>query len=287
MREAHDANESLKFIVRMQAHIATLPVIEPFPWATLLEYFSHRLIPGVERIDGDRFVRRVGKREVTIGYERAKAQLIVTADGRVKAAQIAEHAARLFALDHDATQVAKHFENDLMLAPRFQRVPGMRPLGAWSAFELCVRTIIGQQVTVAAAGTLMRRLVDRCAEVTPASVLAADLANLGMPGKRVETIRNLAHAVLDERVQFDLPWKAVDAVLKTLPGFGPWTRTYLAIRLGREPDAFPETDLGLIRAAGAASPAALLQRAERWRPWRAYAATYLWAVRGDAVTRPE
>jgi DNA-3-methyladenine glycosylase II len=94
----------------------------------------------------------------------------------------------------------------------------------------------------------------------------------------VETIRNLARAVLEERVQFEMPWKAIDGALKTLPGFGPWTRTYLAIRLGREPDAFPETDLGLIRAAGAASPAELLKKAEAWRPWRAYAATYLWAV---------
>jgi len=262
----------------MTVAVADLAVVEPFPWRTLLDYFSFRLIPGVERIDGECFVRRIGRREVAIGFDAARSRLIVTADGRVKSAQVAEHAARLFAIDHEAGAVARHLGRDPVLRERLAAVPGMRPLGAWSAFELCVRTIVGQQVTVAAAGTLMRRLVDRCTEVTPSSVLAADLAKMGMPGKRVETIRSLARAVLEERVQFDLPWKAVDAALKTLPGFGPWTRTYLAIRLGREPDAFPETDLGLIRAAGAASPAELLQRAERWRPWRAYAATYLWAV---------
>jgi len=101
---------------------------------------------------------------------------------------------------------------------------------------------------------------------------------MGMPGRRVETIRHLARAVLEERVDFELPWRAVNDALGTLPGFGPWTRAYLGIRLGRDPDAFPETDLGLIRAAGAASPAELLKRAENWRPFRAYAATYLWAV---------
>ncbi len=263
--------------------VADLAVVEPFPWRTLLTYFNSRLIPGVERIEDECFVRRVGQREIRIGFDPARSRLIVTADGRVQSSSMAEHAARLFAIDHDAIEVDRHLRLDPVLRDRLNAVPGMRPLGAWSPFELCVRTIIGQQVTVAAAGTLMRRLVDRCAEVTPSSVLAADLANMGMPGKRVETIRTLARAVLEERVQFELPWKAIDAALKTLPGFGPWTRTYLAIRLGREPDAFPETDLGLIRATGSASPAALLQQAERWRPWRAYAATYLWAVpsRGD------
>jgi DNA-3-methyladenine glycosylase II len=264
----------------MRAEIADFSVVEPFPWTALLAYLRYRLIPGVERIDGEHFVRRVGAREITVGFDARRGRLTITADGRAKSAQAIESAARLFAIDYDAGSVTAAFRDDPVLGPRSAAVPGMRPLGAWSAFELCVRTIVCQQVTVAAAGTLMRRLVERCGEMTPASVLAADLANMGMPGKRVETIRHLARAVLDARVQFDSPWKEVDASLKALPGFGPWTRTYLAIRLGREPDAFPETDLGLIRATGAESAAALLRQAERWRPWRAYAATYLWSVAG-------
>ena len=138
----------------------------------------------------------------------------------------------------------------------------MRPLGAWSPFELCVRTILGQQVTVAAAGTLMRRLVERCGTVTPECVADANFDSIGMPGKRVETIRSFARAVADGRVDFERPWPEVEAALKALPGFGPWTRAYLAIRLGRDPDAFPETDLGLIRAAQVDSPAQLLALAE-------------------------
>ena len=124
----------------------------------------------------------------------------------------------------------------------------------------------------------MRRWVERCGSITPACILGANLESIGMPAKRVETIRTLARAVLDGRVRFDSPWSEINGVLESLPGFGPWTREYLAIRLGREPDAFPASDLGLIRAVGVSTPTELLKIAERWRPYRAYAATYLWAV---------
>jgi DNA-3-methyladenine glycosylase II len=114
-------------------------------------------------------------------------------------------------------------------------------------------------------------------------VADADFTAFGMPGKRVETIRTFARAAAAGRVDFARPWSEVEAALKELPGFGPWTRAYLGIRLGRDPDAFPETDLGLIRAAQVDSPAQLLALADGWRPYRAYAATYLWAV---SETRP-
>jgi 3-methyladenine DNA glycosylase/8-oxoguanine DNA glycosylase len=154
----------------------------------------------------------------------------------------------------------------------------MRPLGAWSPFELCIRTILGQQVTVAAAGTLMRRLVERCGSITPECVVAADVSNMGMPGRRAAALQSFAQATVEGRVDFSRSWTQVDAALQTLPGFGPWTRAYLAIRLGRDRDAFPASDIGLIRAAKVDTPAELLKLAEAWRPLRAYAATYLWAV---------
>lgn len=262
----------------MPRRVAEIPVVEPFPWLALLDYFRFRLIPGVERLDGECFVRRLGSAEIAVRFDAHRARLVVTADGRVPSSAVAERVAQLFVADHDGTEAAAHLRRDPLLQRRIAAVPGMRPLGAWSPFELCVRTIVGQQVTVAAAGTLMRRLVERCGEVAPENVLAADLAHLGMPGRRAMTIRALAEAVLERRVQFDQPWSAIDTALASLPGFGPWTRGYLAIRLGRETDAFPASDLGLIRAAGVSSAAELSERAERWRPWRAYAATYLWAV---------
>lgn len=258
--------------------VGQLAVRAPFPWRHMLDYFAHRLIPQFERIENDSYVRQVGARTISVAYDPAALQLQVTANGRVKNDQVLANVARLLDIDHDARQMQKHLRRSPVLKRRIANVPGMRPLGAWSPFELCVRTIMGQQVTVAAAGTLMRRLVERCGTVTPECVAGADFAAIGMPGKRVETIRSFARAVGEGRVDFALPWAQVEAALKELPGFGPWTRAYLAIRLGRDPDAFPETDLGLIRAAHVDSPAQLLALADGWRPYRAYAATYLWAV---------
>jgi DNA-3-methyladenine glycosylase II len=258
--------------------VGNLAVRAPFPWRTLLDYFSHRLIPQFERIENGSFVRQVGSRTITVAYDPARAQLQVMSNGRVKADRVLHTVSRLLDVDYDAQQVHRHLRRSPVLKRRIASVPGMRPLGSWSPFELCVRTIIGQQVTVAAAGTLMRRLVERCGAVTPECVADADFAAIGMPGKRVATIRSFARAAAAGHVDFSRPWPEVEAALQALPGFGPWTRGYLAIRIGRDPDAFPETDLGLIRAAQVGSPAQLLAMADAWRPYRAYAATYLWAV---------
>lgn len=167
-----------------------------------------------------------------------------------------------------------------LLRPRLEQVRGLRPPSAWEPFELCVRTVIGQQVSVAAAATLLARLAGRCGPaLTPQSLRDANLEAIGMPSRRVACLQGLARAIVDEGLDLQAgPWSDVNDALKELPGFGPWTRSYLAIRLGRDTDAFPETDIGLLRAAGAASPAELLRMAERWRPWRAHAALYLWAV---------
>ena len=258
--------------------VGHLAVRAPFPWRHLLDYFAHRLIPQFERIENDCYVRQVGARTIAVAYDEATSRLQVSANGRVRTEQVLDNVSRLLDISHEAQHIQKHLRRSPVLKRRIASVPGMRPLGAWSPFELCVRTVIGQQVTVAAAGTLMGRLVQRCGTVTPECVADADFAAIGMPGKRVDTIRSFARAVGDGQVDFARPWTEVEAALKELPGFGPWTRAYLAIRLGRDPDAFPETDLGLIRAAQVLTPVQLLTLADAWRPYRAYAATYLWAV---------
>ena len=172
-------------------HVA---VRAPFPWRHMLDYFAHRLIPQFERIEDDCYVRQVGARTITVAYDPATAQLRVTANGRVKADQVLHNVGRLLDVSYDAQRIHKHLRRSPVLKRRIANVPGMRPLGAWSPFELCVRTILGQQVTVAAAGTLMRRLVERCGTVTPECVADANFDNIGMPGKRVETIRSFARA---------------------------------------------------------------------------------------------
>jgi DNA-3-methyladenine glycosylase II len=258
--------------------IGHLPVRTPFPWQVLLDYYSHRLTPTFESVEGGCYRRIEGKRTITVAYEPEASRLVVTATTRVSQKETLAAAARLFDIEHDHAAIEAHLQRSKPLRQRLKNLPGMRPLGAWAPFELCLRTILGQQVTVAAAGTLMRRLVERCGEVTPACVAAAKLENMGMPGKRVSALQTFAQAVADRRVDFSQPWTQVDAALQTLPGFGPWTRAYLAIRLGRDPDAFPASDIGLIRAANVETPAQLLKLAESWRPLRAYAAIYLWAV---------
>jgi DNA-3-methyladenine glycosylase II len=263
--------------------IGHLAVRAPFPWQVLLEYYSHRLTPGFESVEGGRYRRIEEQVTITVDYEAELSRLVVTAEGkfsksRSSAKETLAAAARLFDIEHDHEAIAAQLQRSKPLRQRLKNLPGMRPLGAWSPFELCLRTILGQQVTVAAAGTLMRRLVERCGSVTPECVAAANLENMGMPGKRASALQTFAQAVVDARVDFSQPWSQVDAALQTLPGFGPWTRAYLAIRLGRDPDAFPASDVGLIRAANVETPAQLLKLAEAWRPLRAYAAIYLWAV---------
>lgn len=258
--------------------VAELRLRRPLPWRVLLRYLAPRLIPQVETVDEHAYERRVDGGRVRVTLDASGEQLRVAAHGAVDAQDAAVRVARLFALDEDHDAALRHLARCPTLAPRIAGTPGLRPLGSWDAFELCVRTVLGQQVTVAAAGTLMNRLVERCGSITPQAVLAADLSNMGMPGRRIDTVRALARAVADQRVDLGgAEWAQIDAALRSVPGFGPWTRSYLAIRLGREPDAFPETDVGLIRAAGAASPADLLARAQAWRPYRALAAIYLWA----------
>ncbi|WP_169577636.1 DNA-3-methyladenine glycosylase 2 [Sinimarinibacterium sp. CAU 1509] len=259
-----------------------LPVCGDLPWARLLGYLQPRLIPGVERVDDISYQRACNGGQVRVTADSASSarSLRIEAPSTAAADEAVPRVAHLFAVHEDLSAARRHLRRCPDLAPRIAGFPGLRPLGSWDAFELCVRTVIGQQVTVAAAGTLTARVVERCSgELSPARLLSADLNQLGMPGKRVDTLRQLASAVVEGRLHLAAAdWSVIDAQLQALPGFGPWTRHYLAIRLGREPDAFPHSDIGLIRAAGCASPKALLQRAEAWRPYRALAAIYLWAA---------
>lgn len=247
----------------------------PFPWARLLHYLSHRMIPGAERIEGSSYIRRDGDREAMVDFDEANSSLRIRCDSSI-AERAVRRASVLFDVEHDGAGIDAYLSKHESLVQFVRACPGLRPLGTWSPFELCCRTILGQQVTVAAAKTLMGRLIQRCGSLSPEAILAADLQRLGMPGARVRTLLAFASAVKEGSVDLDGSWSDINGALAELPGFGPWTRTYLAIRLGREADAFPASDIGLLRATGASTPAELLQLAESWRPFRAYAAAYLW-----------
>jgi 3-methyladenine DNA glycosylase/8-oxoguanine DNA glycosylase len=216
--------------------------------------------------------------------------------------EIAERTRRLFDVAADPSAIAAHLARDAVLRRSVHARPGLRVPGAWDAFELCVRAILGQQISVPAATTLAGRLAARFGASVPGAdpsgpcllfpepaVLAeADVASIGIPKSRGATIRELARRVRDGSLP--LAWGgAADAALGALaaiPGVGPWTAGYVAMRALGSPDAFLEGDLGVRRALASAgrlpTPSQALARAEAWRPWRAYAVMHLWA---SAATR--
>jgi len=205
----------------------------------------------------------------------------------------------LFDLGADPAAIADQLVTDARLRRLIRRCPGLRVPGAWSRFETAVRAIIGQQVSVAAAtrlaGKLVRAfghpMVDGSPPLThvfprPEDLADADIAAVGMPKARAETIRALARAVCDGSPVLETA-PSLDAALErltALPGCSDWTAQYIAMRALREPDAFPAGDLGLRKslAHGKTTPSAAAVRrgAESWRPWRAYAAMWLWTSPG-------
>jgi 3-methyladenine DNA glycosylase/8-oxoguanine DNA glycosylase len=165
-----------------------------------------------------------------------------------------------------------------MLKPVVSKNAGLRLPGCWDPFELAVRAVLGQQVTVKGASTLAARLVESFGSPKPAVLADADLTRIGLTKARSESLRALSRAMADGRLRFDgsSPTPDVIAQLCELPGVGAWTANYIAMRALGDPDAFPASDLGLLKAAGISSARRLEEMAEGWRPWRSYAALYLW-----------
>src|SRR5690349_17228396 len=194
----------------------------------------------------------------------------------------------MFDLNADWTLIARCLGSDPALRQSIRRAPGLRVPGCWNAFELAVRAVLGQQVTVRGATTLAGQLVrafgqsiansDGLTHLFPLPEVLADArySNIGLPKSRSETIRALARAVCDGRISFEgiVDCDAFLEQLCEIPGIGRWTAQYIALRALGDPDAFPSGDLGLLRALGLTSSRELERRAEGWRPWRAYASIY-------------
>lgn len=282
----------------------------PYDWPAMLAYLRARTIDGVEQVEGEVYRRSVAEGEeigtVEIRHEPARDNLAVLVRfPSVRALPgILARVRRVFDVGADIEAIGAHLSQDPFLAPLVARRPGLRAPGGWDGFELAVRAVLGQQVTVVAARQLAGRLVSICGAEVPAAsrlnpalsrafpspqrVAAADLGALGMPGSRRATLTALAEAAIADPLLFR-PFGTVEeaiARLRQIRGIGDWTAQYIALRALREPDAFPASDVGLLRGAadGAGvrpTPADLLVRAEPWRPWRAYAAQHLWAA--DAV----
>lgn len=285
----------------------------PFDWGAMLAYLASRATPGVEavtaggkgrywrsvRLDGHHGYLAVGRaaRAPALRVEISAALAPVRATLRARLR-------RLFDLDAEPLTVGAHLAADRMLAPLVALRPGLPVPGAVDGFELALRAILGQQVSVRGATTLSGRLAALIAEPLPdsptetlaylpvaaervAQASIASVMGIGLTRARAECIVTLARSVaggewpeLSSGEYADDPAEFVRR-FATLPGIGVWTAQYVAMRAIGWPDAFPEGDLGLRKAMGGLTPARLRARAERWRPWRAYAAQHLWAGLAD------
>jgi AraC family transcriptional regulator of adaptative response / DNA-3-methyladenine glycosylase II len=290
----------------------TLRYRPPYDWPAMLGFLATRAIPGIERVEGEVYHRAVeqdGQRgTVSIAHAPARSSLTATIrmPGMGALQAIVARIRRVFDLGAQVDVIGGHLARDRWLAALVARRPGLRAPGGWDGFELALRAVLGQQVTLAAARALAHRLFVACDAALPAgpcpttglthafptadAVARADLATLGMPGARRETLRAIARAASADPQMFAPARGLADAIdrLRAIPGVGEWTAQYIALRALRETDAFPDTDVGLLRAAADAdgirpTPRALLARAEAWRPWRAYAAQHLWAADADAL----
>lgn len=281
----------------------------PFDLDAMFEFLAGRAIPGVEAVIADCYLRTVridGHR----GWLRVSATpnhhtlRIEISDSLIAVLpQILVRLRIQFDLDARPDVIARQFAEDPVLAASVKRRPGLRLPGAFDPFETCLRAILGQQVSVRGATTLAGRMAARFGEPvetpyselcylspTPDSLAEAEvdaIAGIGMPGKRAETIRYLADAVARGKIRLQTGIEPTPLIerLQQIPGIGPWTSQYIAMRALHWPDAFPAGDLGLAKASGLRSVKELNVLAERWRPWRAYAAIHLWdSLRHAAIT---
>lgn len=278
-----------------------LPYRPPLAWNALLAYLARRAIPGVESVDlGTGTYRRTVELEgapgvIEVRAEPAAPQLVLRAhlpylEGLV---HLVAQVRRQFDLDADPRAIDAHLERDPRLRPLVRARPGMRVPGAHDPFELGVRAILGQQVSVANATKLAGRLVARHGTPVPGldsmglshlfpsaeTLSSAALDDVGLTKARAAAVRAFAAAA--PRLDGSLDLDGLVAELRTLPGVGEWTAQYVAMRASGERDAFPAADLGLRKALGVRTAADATARAAGWTPWRAYAAMHLWTAEPD------
>jgi AraC family transcriptional regulator, regulatory protein of adaptative response / DNA-3-methyladenine glycosylase II len=289
--------------------VLRLPFHGPLDWDAMLDYFAARAIHGVEHVEGSVYRRTIvvdgdpGVLELSPGFG---GELVLRAHlpHWEELVHVVQRVRSIPNLDFDHEEAASALRDDTLVGSLVKARPGLRPPGTWDPFETGVRAILGQQVTVRGAGTLARRLVEQHGALVPgleslglthmfprADVLAeASLDGVGLTPGRMSAVRSFARAVANDDVRLDgsVSLDALERSLMRVDGLGPWTAQYVALRMG-ELDAFPATDLGLRRAFATLAgdrKAPLSASAERWRPWRALAATHLWFAErasGDAA----
>ncbi len=284
----------------------------PFELKNLLNFFAGRAIPGVEVVTEDRYLRSIvfDDQQGVIDLQAGDGHVALTVHGATTRAllPIVQRVRAILDLDASPDDIGRILSRDAFLLPALKKNPGVRVPGAWDGFELTVRAILGQQVSVAAATTLSGRVAKRYGDLikvtvpnlgggeapqrlfpAPEKLLRARLGDLGIIRSRAGTIRRVAKGVVEGSISFDSAQSTEDFCrsLMAVKGIGEWTAQYVAMRALKDPDAFMASDLGLLRAFDSPDrerlkPAELKARAEAWRPWRSYAALLLWSLDGNS-----
>ena len=280
-----------------------IPVRLPFNATALLDYLKARAMPGVEQVSPGVYTRvaraRHGLGVVSIDFSQAqRGLLLATSDVIESADETKDVVETITAAGMDVRPIEAHLSTDTRLKPLVRRQTGLRVPGTSNPFELAVRAILGQQISVARAATLATDLVLRFgprlqrgragglsrAFPAPDNLVAAPIEELGVPKVRARAIRTLASMILDGQLSLRRgasPGPAREALL-AIHGIGPWTASYVSLRALGDFDAIPTGDLGLRQVMG--SPGAPLSTtefaglAEPWRPWRGFAASHLWTT---------
>lgn len=291
-------------VVSSDALTVRLPWRNPYDWDGVADFLEGRATPGVEQV-----IDRCYLRTVSVGGsggilecspDDANESLRVTVHGIPTASlfQVVQKCREIFDLDAPVGEISELLSADRHLGKLLKANPGIRVPGAWDGFELTVRAILGQQVSVKAATTLAGRIAARYGEKAPDSLsfphfspvlfptaeklARAHFNNIGLVQTRIDTIRRVAQAVCNGALTFDHAQSPAEfrKSLMSIKGIGDWTAQYVAMRALKDPDAFPAADLGLLKAVGESGNAGvkkLQSRAEAWRPWRSYAAMLLWS----------
>jgi AraC family transcriptional regulator of adaptative response / DNA-3-methyladenine glycosylase II len=286
----------------------------PYDWDALISFYRKRAVAGLEVVTGDSYQRTISVESwhgvVKVQPVAGENYLLTTIHipNVMALGQIVERLRRMFDLKANSEVITAQLGCDPLLERTIQAHPGIRVPGAWDPFEAGIRAILGQQISVQAARSLLGKLLAGCGEPldaetqagiapelqfafpSPAALAAADLSSLGIPRKRASALQTFAATMHDQPTFFQdlLSLEEIEQQLCALPGIGRWTAHYIAMRGLREPDSFPDSDLGLLQAAEQLSghrltAAQLRELAEPWRPWRAYAAVYLWLTHGQMI----
>jgi len=277
----------------------------PLDFSLMLAFLAKRAVPGIEHVTATSYERVLGPVDrstwirVTADPVKPELKLEISDTDPRMIHEIVQKTRRLFDLDADLQSVHQVLMASDLLKKAIKRRPGLRVPGSWDGFELAVRAVLGQQISVAGATTLTRRLVEQYGEdrtngrehldrafPTPEAIANAPLEKIGLPKSRAATLRSMARSLMDEKIHFQAG-QSLDMFVEkftALPGIGPWTAQYVAMRALRQPDAFPAGDLILQQVMGGEKRLSEREtdlQSQAWRPWRAYAVLHLWHLSGD------